>query len=119
MAPAIRGHINDTCSAITNHLAARVPGEEEIRQLLDEAIRTEIAPVLEKHGGRLDIVAVEGNTVFVTMGGGCQGCAAASFTLRGDVDHIFRKVVPLLGVLVDSTDHESGRAPYFQTTNEA
>jgi Fe-S cluster biogenesis protein NfuA len=48
------------------------------------------------------------------MGGGCQGCAASSITLRSGVEGMFREVMPHLGALLDETDHEAGSNPFFK-----
>src|SRR5690606_21547363 len=42
---------------------------DKVRQLLAEAVN----PSLASHGGYADLVGVEDTTVFITMGGGCQG----------------------------------------------
>jgi Fe-S cluster biogenesis protein NfuA len=47
------------------------------------------------------------------MGGGCQGCAASSITLRQGVEQSFRAAVPHLGALLDETDHTAGANPFF------
>jgi Fe-S cluster biogenesis protein NfuA len=56
---------------------------------------------------------VEGNTIFLTMGGGCQGCAASSITLRQGIHTTFRRAVPQIGAIYDETDHTAGTNPYF------
>ena len=47
------------------------------------------------------------------MGGGCQGCAASSVTLRQGVHAAFRKASPYLGSILDETDHSAGKNPFF------
>ena len=51
---------------------------DKVRQLLAEAVN----PSLASHGGFADLVGVDGTTVFITMGGGCQGCSMSAATLR-------------------------------------
>ena len=51
---------------------------DQVQQLLELRIN----PALASHGGYATLVGVEGAKVFVTMGGGCQGCALSAATLR-------------------------------------
>ncbi len=80
-----------------------------VRRALDGAAN----PAVAKHGGRIDVVAVENSDVMLRMSGGCQGCAASSATLRDGVERILRATVPGIGRIVDVTDHAAGRTPYF------
>src|SRR3546814_18886112 len=50
----------------------------QVQQLLDQQIN----PSLAAHGGFAELKGVDGETVSVTMGGGCQGCAVSAMTLR-------------------------------------
>lgn len=81
-----------------------------IRRALDGAAN----PAIAKHGGRIDVVAVENGDVMLRMSGGCQGCAASAITLRDGVERILRATVPGIGRIVDVTDHAAGRTPYFE-----
>ena len=84
---------------------------EKVTQLLEASIN----PALASHGGFTTLVGVDDdNNVYVTMGGGCQGCAASSITLRSGVEGAFRKEVPQLGAVLDETDHTSGVNPFFR-----
>ena len=51
---------------------------EKVQQLLTQQIN----PSLAAHGGWAELVKVEETTVYLTMGGGCQGCAMSAATLR-------------------------------------
>ena len=48
------------------------------------------------------------------MGGGCQGCSAASVTLRQGIHGTLRERVPEVGAIYDDTDHAAGLNPYFR-----
>ncbi len=52
-----------------------------VQQILD----SEINPAVAGHGGWIRLERVEGNDIFLTMGGGCQGCSMAAHTLREGV----------------------------------
>jgi Fe/S biogenesis protein NfuA len=56
---------------------------------------------------------VRGNSVYISMGGGCQGCSAADQTLKQGIHQAFRNAVPQVGAIYDETDHSAGTNPYF------
>lgn len=82
---------------------------DKVRQLLDQMIN----PALAMHGGFAELKGVEDDRVFVTMGGGCQGCAVSAQTLRDGIDRTIREHIPEVSEIVDVTDHEAGENPYF------
>ncbi|HEX6417959.1 MAG TPA: NifU family protein [Acidimicrobiales bacterium] len=83
--------------------------EEKVRQLLDGQIN----PSLAMHGGYAALDRVEGDTVYVTMGGGCQGCAVSAMTLREGIARSIREAIPEVAEVVDVTDHALGENPYY------
>lgn len=83
--------------------------EERVRQLLDGQIN----PSLAMHGGFATLDRVEGETVYVTMGGGCQGCAVSAMTLREGIARSIKDAIPEVVEVVDTTDHEQGENPYY------
>jgi Fe-S cluster biogenesis protein NfuA len=50
------------------------------------------------------------------MSGGCQGCAASSATLHQGFEVMVRRVAPEIVSIVDTTDHDSGRKPFYGRT---
>ena len=82
---------------------------EKVRQLLD----AQINPALAAHGGYASLVGVEGDRVFVTMGGGCQGCAVSAMTLREGIERSIKENIPEVAEVVDATDHAAGEDPYY------
>jgi Fe/S biogenesis protein NfuA len=56
---------------------------------------------------------VQDDTVYVELGGGCQGCAMASVTLKQGVEQLIRQAVPSIRQVIDTTDHAGGSNPYF------
>ena len=86
---------------------------EKVTQLLEKAVN----PALAAHGGFATLERVEGDTAYVTMGGGCQGCAVSAITLREGIEAAIKSAVPEITEVVDTTDHEAGENPYF-TDNE-
>ena len=83
--------------------------EEKVRQLLDGQIN----PSLAMHGGYAALECVEDDTVYVTMGGGCQGCAVSAMTLREGISRSIKDAIPEVVDVVDTTDHAMGENPYY------
>jgi len=52
-------------------------------------------------------------SIFLVMGGGCQGCASAQATLKHGVEKAIRQAVPAVTEIVDVTDHAAGTNPYY------
>ena len=57
------------------------PEADEANKAAIEAAMAEIRPLVESHGGDIEIVAVEDGVVKVRMKGTCNGCASSSATL--------------------------------------
>ena len=83
--------------------------EEKITQLLDQQVN----PAIAAHGGFASLVRVEGSTAFVTMGGGCQGCAMSALTLREGIQSAILGSIPEITAVEDTTDHASGENPFY------
>lgn len=90
-----------------------MPSETEIASRVQLVIDTQINPGIASHSGVITLNRVTGNTVYITMGGGCQGCAASTITLRQGVHYAFRNEVPSIGAILDETDHAAGTNPYY------
>lgn len=82
----------------------------KIARILDEKIN----PYVAGHGGRIDVVDYVNGYVYLSMQGGCQGCAASARTLRQGVEQALREALGdrIKGV-VDTTDHAAGTNPYY------
>lgn len=91
----------------TAPLDADVPGL--IQQILEEQIN----PALASHGGWVKLCRVEGQDVFVEMGGGCQGCASSRATMKFGIERAIKEVVPQVRNVIDATDHDAGTNPYY------
>ena len=81
----------------------------KVKILLAERIN----PALASHGGFAELVGVEDDKVFVTMGGGCQGCALSAATLREGITKAILEAIPEVAEVVDTTDHDQGENPYY------
>jgi Fe/S biogenesis protein NfuA len=88
---------------LDNPLAVRV------QAVLDEHVNPNVAA----HGGRVSLVDVQGERVFVRFGGGCQGCGMASVTLKDGVIATLTGEIPEIAEVIDATDHAAGETPYY------
>ena len=62
-------------------------------QLVQKVIDEEIRPSLQADGGDLELVDVDGTTVFVSLRGTCTQCPSSQFTLKEGVEGRLREVV--------------------------
>lgn len=85
----------------------------DIADAVQALLFEQINPQLADHGGYAALVGVDGTTVFVTMGGGCQGCAMSALTLREGITAQILESVPGVTEVVDVTDHGAGASPYY------
>jgi Fe/S biogenesis protein NfuA len=90
------------------------PIAEQVLQVLDRSINPSIA----SHGGFAELIAVEGDTAYVRMGGGCQGCGMAKVTMSEGITKAIREAVPAILHVVDVTDHASGSNPYYEAAKK-
>ncbi len=111
---AVREYLKSDEDTVTPAFRESIPPMEEIRMKIQACIDLEINPGISGHGGVVTLERVEGNAVFLTMGGGCQGCAASAITLRQGIHTTFRNAVPQIGGIFDETDHTAGTNPFFK-----
>ncbi|MCQ3979482.1 MAG: hypothetical protein DPW09_39190 [Anaerolineae bacterium] len=53
-----------------------------------------VRPYMQSHGGDVELVNVNGETVFVKLHGACNGCSMSAVTLRNGVEESLREHVP-------------------------
>lgn len=82
---------------------------EQVSQLLEQAVN----PMLAAHGGYATLNGVEDTKVYLSMGGGCQGCAVSAMTLREGIEAQIRAAIPEVTEIIDVTDHSAGENPYY------
>lgn len=85
------------------------PLAERVQRVLDERIN----PGIASHGGRVSLVDVRDNVVYLRMGGGCQGCGMANVTLSQGIRRILKEAVPEIVGIEDVTNHAAGTNPYY------
>jgi Fe/S biogenesis protein NfuA len=82
----------------------------KVQDLIDNSIN----PAVAGHGGWVQLLDVRDNKVYLTMGGGCQGCGAADITLKAGIERLIREEIPEIEEVLDTTDHGAGTNPYYQ-----
>jgi len=86
---------------------------EKVQQLLDQSVN----PALAAHGGFVSLVGVEENDpdvkVFLSMGGGCQGCSLSAATMVEGVTAAIHEALPEVTEVIDVTDHAAGENPFY------
>jgi Fe-S cluster biogenesis protein NfuA len=80
-----------------------------IQELLDQDINRSIA----SHGGKISIANINQGKLYITMSGGCQGCASSQVTLRQGFEVMVKKIAPEIIEIIDTTDHAAGKKPFY------
>ncbi len=112
----IREHIRSGQPAVDPEYARSLPPETEIRKRVQQLLDREINPAVGMHGGWVELIDVRKNSVYLRLGGGCQGCGAADVTLKMGIEKSIRELIPEVGEILDTTDHAAGRNPYYQAS---
>jgi len=82
---------------------------DQVQQLIAEAIN----PGLASHGGYTALVGVDDTKVFLTMGGGCQGCSLSAATMVQGIQAAIKEAIPEVTEVIDVTDHTAGDNPFY------
>ncbi len=109
----IRRHLASGEPVVSPEYFEAIPAEGDLKWVISDLLSREINPAVAQHGGYVELIDVKKNNVFIRMGGGCQGCGAADVTLRQGIEKAIRGLVPRVGEILDTTDHASGRNPYY------
>ena len=87
----------------------------ELAEKVQTVLESQINPAIASHGGVAQLVGVEGQDIYLKLGGGCQGCGMAQVTLTQGIETSLREAIPEIGNIIDATDHASGDNPYFES----
>ena len=90
-----------------------VRSDAELGAAVQELLDREVNRAVANHGGKISLLAVRDRRLFITMSGGCQGCASSQVTLRQGFEVMVRRVAPEITEVVDATDHAAGRQPFY------
>ena len=88
--------------------------DDEVFKEVDDLIENLVNPSVGMHGGVVKLIRVMDGKAYVTMGGGCQGCSAASVTLKRGVESMIVAKVDEINEVVDITNHDAGANPYYK-----
>jgi Fe-S cluster biogenesis protein NfuA len=64
-----------------------------MREDVEKAL-AKIRPMLERDGGSVELVDVNGTTVKVRLTGACKGCPMSQMTLKAGIERIVKQEVP-------------------------
>lgn len=102
------GNCHEDIEKIINEVHQKAGGEQpkpkkltniEKIKLVEETLEREIKPALRKDGGNIELVDVDGNTVYVKLIGTCANCSASELTLKNYVEQKLKEfVIPELSV---------------------
>ncbi|MFT7517623.1 MAG: Fe-S cluster biogenesis protein NfuA [Myxococcota bacterium] len=110
---AIREHLGAGKAAVKSGALEAQQGDDLLRQRAQAVIDETLNPNLASHGGWVEIQASDAKELYITMGGGCQGCGSAAMTMKQGVEVGIRDAVPEIEGIHDATDHNSGANPYM------
>jgi NifU-like protein len=81
--------------AVTPHQAEKAKPMTNIEKIakIQEVMDKEIRPALQKDGGDLELVDVDGNRVMVALRGMCTSCPSAQFTLKLGIEDKLKELV--------------------------
>lgn len=99
---------NKTTEEMSADLAQN-PFAAQVQKVLD----SDINPMVAGHGGKVSLVDLTQDTVYVRLEGGCQGCSSSQATLKQGVEMAIKRAIPAIQNVVDVTDHASGHNPYM------
>ena len=90
----------------------------DVAQRVIQVLEQQINPSIAAHGGRADLVAVEGDTAYLRLSGGCAGCGMAAVTLSQGIEVALCESVPEITRVIDITDHAAGTNPYYEAAKK-
>jgi Fe-S cluster biogenesis protein NfuA len=67
---------------------------DDLRQRVEQVLRTEVAPALELDGTQIEVLDVSDGVARLRLGGACSGCPASVMTLIMGIEQELRQRVP-------------------------
>ena len=95
------------------HTGAQGRSDAELHTAVQALLDKEVNRSIANHGGKISIVEVRQGQLFITMSGGCQGCASSQVTLRQGFEVMLKRVAPEIEDIVDTTNHAAGKQPFY------
>ena len=119
---AIRAHLLTGVPAILEmaaYASAQGRSDAELSAAVQELLDKEVNRSIANHGGKISIVNIRQGMLFITMSGGCQGCASSQATLRQGFEVMVKRIAPEIVEIVDATDHAAGKKPFYPHAGQA
>ena len=111
----LRNYVPEVEAVKDHHDALPKPGLETPEgKAIWAVLEEQINPSVASHGGHISLVDVQGDTAYIRLEGGCQGCGMADVTLKQGVATQIQRVAPGITNVLDVTDHADGNNPYYQ-----
>ena len=85
----------------------------DLAQRVLAVLEEQVNPAIASHGGRADLMRMDGEVAVLSLSGGCQGCGMARATLSQGIEVALKEAIPELTGVVDVTDHAGGANPYY------
>ncbi len=95
------------------HTSTQGRSDAELTTAIQELLDKEVNRSIANHCGKISIVDVRQRKLFISMSGGCQGCASSQVTLRQGFEVMLKRVAPEIEEIVDETDHAAGKKPFY------
>jgi len=99
--------------ALPEFKPAEALGQDPLAQKIQGILDREINPMVASHGGKVSLVDVTSDKVYVRLEGGCHGCSSSQATLKQGVEIAIKRAVPQIQDVIDVTDHTTGHNPYM------
>ncbi len=118
---ALRAYLKSEALSFSAELSeppSDATAEEAIRFKVQRVLDTQINPGVAGHGGQISLLDVRGRSIYLKMGGGCQGCASASMTLKQGIEKAIRQYVPEVDEIIDTTQHAEGKNPFYSPSKK-
>lgn len=80
---------------------------------IEEIFNEQIRPALASHGGNIELMDIDDDTVFIKLSGGCHGCSSSQTTVKQGIETLLKQKFPFIQRVVDVTDHQKGMNPYM------
>lgn len=111
---------NHPAPANTSPAMANPPADlsGDVAQRILQVLEQQINPSIAAHGGRADLVAVEDDSAYLRLSGGCAGCGMATVTLSQGIEVAIRESVSEITRVIDVTDHAAGTNPYYEAAKK-
>ena len=96
---------------------ARLPNispDSPLEDRVNYVIYNEINPMLESHGGEVNLVKFDDNVAVLQFGGGCQGCGMVDVTLKDGIEKTLIEQIPEVKGVKDLTDHSIDDNAYYK-----